>query len=215
MLSFSCRGGWNDARLEREEAMSLTPDLAKGERVYQGCAVCHMPEGWGTPNGAYPQIAGQHHFVTIKQLADIRAKNRDTPSMYPFAIPEEIGGSQAIADVASYIEQLKMTTATGKGGGDDLEHGKNLYKERCGACHGDNGEGDPLKVYPLIQGQHFHYVVRQLLWFQNGKRRNANHDMWVRIKDLDRRDLEAVADYISRMLPSEHKRSPYTWKNRR
>ena len=35
----------------------------------------------------------------IKQLADIRAGNRDNPTMYPFALPESIGDAQALADV--------------------------------------------------------------------------------------------------------------------
>ena len=195
--------------------MDFTPDLNNGRLVYAGCAVCHMPEGWGTPNGAYPQIAGQHRSVTIKQLADIRAKNRDNPSMYPYAIPEEIGGTQSIADVAAYIETLKMTSETGKGSGTDLEHGKGLFKAYCVECHGERGEGDAVKAYPSIQAQHHNYTVRQLLWIQNGKRRNANPDMAKIIAPFSIRDFEALADYISRIAPDENKLSPYTWKQRR
>ncbi|MCU7852015.1 MAG: c-type cytochrome [Candidatus Thiodiazotropha sp. (ex Monitilora ramsayi)] len=207
--------GWDEARLEREEAALLTPNPANGKIVYEGCAVCHMPEGWGTPNGAYPQIAGQHHSVTIKQLADIRANNRDNPSMFPFAIPEEIGGAQSLADVAAYIEILKMTTATGKGDGTDLSYGEELYRDNCTECHGEQGEGNPKDAYPLIQGQHYNYLLRQLTWIQNGKRRNANSDMMKIIEGFSEREFKALADYISRMLPSEEKLSPYTWKDRR
>lgn len=214
-LPFVAGAGWEDAEKEREEAMSLTPDIANGAVIYETCAVCHMPEGWGTPNGAYPQIAGQHRQVTIKQLADIRANNRDNPSMYPFAIPEEIGGSQAIADVAAYIEGLKMTRATGKGKGTDLEHGEALYKKHCRDCHGDAGEGDAVKAYPLVQTQHYNYLLRQLIWIQNGKRRNANSDMAKILQDLGVKDFEALADYLSRLEPEEEKLSPYTWKDRR
>jgi len=214
-LPLPCLAGWTDARIEREEAMSLVPDVERGSQIYEACAVCHMPEGWGTPNGAYPQIAGQHRSVVLKQLADIRAGNRDNPSMYPYAIPEEIGGSQALADVAAYVESLGMTTATGKGNGLDLEHGETLYKTHCAECHGEDGSGDPQKAYPLIQGQHFLYVLRQLQWIRTGKRRNANLDMMERIKDFGTRDLMAVSDYISRMVPMESRRSPHTWKDRR
>lgn len=195
--------------------MSLTPDLVNGKRIYEICAVCHMPEGWGTPNGAYPQIAGQHRSVLIKQLADIRANNRDNPSMYPFALPAEIGGTQQLSDVAAYIERLKMTTATGKGSGNDLEYGKSTYNKHCIQCHGKQGEGDPLNAYPLIQGQHYNYLVRQLRWIQNGVRRNANREMVERLKHLNTRELEALADYVSRMLPDKEKRSPYTWNETR
>ena len=215
VLVVPCHAGWNDAQLERDEAMALTPDIRNGKEVYAGCAVCHMPEGWGTPNGAYPQIAGQHRSVTIKQLADIRAKNRDNPSMYPYAIPEEIGGAQAIADVAAYIESLKMSAETGKGAGTDLEYGRELYTALCTECHRERGQGDINKAYPMIQGQHYNYVVRQLQWIQNGKRRNANRDMAKIIMDFSTRDIEALADYISRLPPDESRLSPYTWKDRR
>ncbi|MCU7905244.1 MAG: c-type cytochrome [Candidatus Thiodiazotropha sp. (ex Epidulcina cf. delphinae)] len=206
--------GWNEAESEREEAMNLTPDIVRGKTIYEGCGVCHMPEGWGTPNGAYPQIAGQHRSVVIKQLADIRAENRDNPSMYPFAIPEEIGGAQSIADVALYIESLKMTTATGKGDGNDLEHGKKFFIKYCTECHGEHGEGSQAEAYPVIQGQHYNYLLRQLMWIQNGKRRNANQDMMEAISDFSMRDLKALSDYVSRLPLDENKRSPYTWKNR-
>ncbi|MEW8506591.1 MAG: c-type cytochrome [Candidatus Thiodiazotropha sp.] len=206
--------GWDSVDLERSEAMNLNPDYARGKAVYETCAVCHMPEGWGTPNGAYPQIAGQHRSVVIKQLADIRANNRDNPSMYPFALPEEIGGAQAIADVAYYIESLKMTTATGKGEGGDLEHGEALYKQHCIECHGEQGQGHFEKAYPSIHGQHYNYLLRQLIWIQNGKRRNGNKEMVKIIEILDKRDFKALADYVSRMLPVTERRSEHTWKDR-
>jgi cytochrome c553 len=217
LFSGNIHGGWNgsDKLDESSAALQLEGDYERGRAIYENCGVCHMPEGWGTPNGAYPQIAGQHRRVVIKQLADIRALNRDNPSMYPFAIPEEIGGVQAIADVALYIENLKMTTATGKGSGEDLLHGETLYRDHCAECHGRWGEGKAEEAYPLIQGQHYLYLLRQLNWFQNGKRRNVNKQMARVIRDFDKRDFKALADYISRLAPSEDKRSPITWTERK
>ena len=66
---------------EVEQALALTPNLENGRRVYLTCAVCHRPEGWGTLDGTYPQVAGQLPEVIIKQLADIRARNRDCISL--------------------------------------------------------------------------------------------------------------------------------------
>jgi cytochrome c553 len=206
----SLQAGWEEIEGNDEAALYLQADHDRGRQIYENCAICHMPEGWGTPNGAYPQIAGQHRSVVIKQLADIRAKNRDNLTMYPFSLPEEIGGAQAIADVALYIERLKMTTATGKGSGKDLVHGEQLYIAHCTECHGKQGEGLQDKAYPLIQGQHYHYLLRQLIWIQNGKRRNVNQRMMAAVADFNRRDLMALSDYISRLPPSEGKRSSQT-----
>lgn len=72
---------------ELEIAMTLKGNKDNGRDIYEVCAACHMPEGWGLTDGTFPQLAGQHHNVLVKQLADIRAGNRDNPTMYPFALP--------------------------------------------------------------------------------------------------------------------------------
>jgi len=66
-----------------------------------------MPEGWGTEDGYYPQLAGQHSSVIIKQLADILARNRDTPTMLPFTLLENLQ-PQEFADVAAYLASQPM-----------------------------------------------------------------------------------------------------------
>ena len=82
--------GINQAVKQVEEAIHLTPDIDNGREVYRLCAVCHMPEGCGTEDGYYPQVAGQHTTVIIKQIADILARNRDTSTMFPFTLLENL-----------------------------------------------------------------------------------------------------------------------------
>ena len=78
------------AAREVEQALGLEPDLANGLRIYRDCAQCHGAEGWGLSNGSVPQLAGQHRTVVVKQLADIRAGNRDAPLMAPYATVESM-----------------------------------------------------------------------------------------------------------------------------
>jgi len=94
--------GINQAVKQVEEAIHMTPDIDNGREVYQLCAVCHMPEGWGTDDGYCPQVAGQLSPVIIKQLADILARNRDTSTMFPFTLLENLQ-PQEFADVAAYL----------------------------------------------------------------------------------------------------------------
>lgn len=149
-------------------------------------------------------IAGQHPTVIIKQLADIRALNRDNPTMYPFALPQEIGGSQSIADVAAYIAALPMNPEPGYGAGDNLALGAKLYADNCVQCHGENGEGSNEKFYPRIHGQHYAYLLRQYQWIKEGKRRNANPEMVAQIQKFSDEDTAAVLDYVSRLqAPAE------------
>lgn len=204
---------WMSQGGEREEALTLKPDVKNGKDVYEVCSACHMPEGWGLTDGTFPQLAGQHRTVIIKQLADIRDGHRDNPTMYPFALPSEIGGTQAIADVSEYIAGLKMNPENGVGKGDDLELGKKLYADNCVRCHGEAGEGNAEKYYPRIQAQHYEYLVRQYRWIKEGKRRNSNPEMVEQIKNFSDKDTLAVLDYVSRLKPSAELVAPKGWKN--
>ena len=159
---------------EIAKALAATPDPENGKKLYRNCALCHTPEGWGSPGGHFPQIAGQHASVIIKQLADIRANNRDNPTMYPFAQSAFLKGPQSLADIAAYIAKLPMVPNNSVGPGNDLENGKKLYLDNCKKCHEESGEGKAEDHYPRIHGQHYQYLLRQLLWIQNGKRRNAD-----------------------------------------
>lgn len=213
VISGAALAGWNEGGGEQEEALKLKPDLENGLEVYEVCAACHLPEGWGKPDGTFPMLAGQHKNVIIKQLSDIRALNRDNPTMYPFALPKSIGGSQSIADVAAYIAKLPMNPEPGYGDGKDLALGEKLYKENCERCHGANGEGNEEKYYPRIQGQHYKYLVRQFEWIRDGKRRNANPDMVKQIQGFSDKDMRAVMDFVSRQKPPKEMVAEPGWEN--
>jgi len=164
-------------------------------------------------SGIVPQIAGQHRDVLIKQLADIRAGQRSNRLMVPYASVEAIGGPQAIADVAGYIDTLEISTANGRGPGKDLALGEKLYRENCVGCHGASGEGDNERRIPRIQAQHFNYLVTQFEEIRDGKRRNADPQMVAQIEGFADREIEAVMDYVSRLEPPPELVAPLDWRN--
>jgi cytochrome c553 len=201
------------AAAEYEQVMALTPNIDNGRRAYLTCAVCHLPEAWGSVDGSYPQIAGQLRTVIIKQLADFRAGNRENPLMYPFSVPSILGGPQEIADVAAYVAQLPMAPDNGVGPGDDLARGASLYEEHCVDCHGPAGEGDVDEHIPALAGQHYAYLLRQFEQIRSGARRNADSKMTKQIQDFTAADQSAVLDYTARLRPPADKLAPAGWTN--
>ncbi len=188
---------WNEAKGEKIEALELVGDPENGEEIYEICSACHLPSGAGRPDGTFPQLAGQHSTVLIKQMADIRLGLRDNPIMYPFA--KTMTDSRELADVSAYIQTLPIPGDNGRGPGTNLERGKELYDANCVSCHGDYGEGAEKEFYPVLAGQHYKYMLRQITDIRDGRRRNANPDMVEVVKKYSDEDLDAVVDYMSRL----------------
>jgi len=201
------------AHREFERAIALEPNVDAGRGIYRECAACHMPEGQGLDNGMVPQLAGQHRSVIIKQLADIRAGSRTNPLMAPYSSVSSLGNAQAVADVAGYIDTLKISVENGKGDGRDLGLGEQLYRANCVQCHGARGEGDDGRSIPRIQAQHYDYLVRQFEWIKEGQRRDADPAMVAQIQDFEPRQIEAVLDYVSRLEPTAARQAPSGSKN--
>jgi cytochrome c553 len=190
---------WNAQEGEKVEALHKKGDVKAGKEAYEVCGACHLPSGAGRPDGTFPQLAGQHSTVLIKQMADIRAGLRDNPTMYPFAIT--LTDPQELADAAAYINSLCIPTNHGMYEGKDaaaqIAKGKELYEKQCKECHKANGEGDKEKFYPVIAGQHYKYLLRQMTEIREGKRRNANPDMVKVIKPYTDDQLVAISAYQS------------------
>jgi cytochrome c553 len=193
---------WNAQEGEKIEALHKTGNPVNGKDAYEICGACHLPSGAGRPDGTFPQLAGQHTTVLIKQMADIRAGLRDNPTMYPFAI--SLVDPQELADAAAYISKLCIPLDHGVYDGRDAAQqvatGKQLYEKECLNCHGRTGEGDKEKFYPVIAGQHYKYLLRQMTAIRDGKRRNANPDMVKIIKNYSDADLVSISAYQSSLV---------------
>ena len=193
---------WNAEGGEKSEALTKKGNVKAGEEAYEVCGACHLPSGAGRPDGTFPQLAGQHSTVLIKQMADIRAGLRDNPTMYPFAAT--LTDPQELADAAAYINSLCIPIEHGKYEGADaamqIAKGKELYEKQCLDCHGKNGEGNKEKFYPVIAGQHYKYLLRQMTEIRDGHRRNANPDMVKVIKPYTNDQLVAISAYQSSLV---------------
>ena len=201
-----------------EIKLKFTPDLKNGKSVYEICATCHLPEGWGNTDGGYPQIAGQHENVLIKQLLDIRSGFRENPAMYPFVQERTIGGYQSLADVVAYVSTLPMHPRHRQGPWSDFrkefKRGEKLYQNNCSTCHGKGGEGNNVASIPQLYGQHYPYLLRQVKLVKKGQRK-VNGAMQGIISGLSEEDLKKVVNYISYLPVPEDKKAPsLNWRNK-
>jgi cytochrome c553 len=148
------------------QALELEGDPESGARAYEACAVCHLPSGAGRSDGTFPQLAGQHRSVIIKQLVDIRDGRRSN---------------------------------NGSGAGTDLARGERLYRSDCQECHGVRGEGDAERFVPVLSGQHYSYLLRQVRAIAGGRRGNASRSMERHARPYSDAELQAVVDFASRL----------------
>ncbi len=189
-----------EAAKELKRVVARKADLIRGKERYQAlCASCHLENGAGLPDGTFPQLAGQHPIVILKQLADLRAGARDIAVMAPSVAKDKLT-EQDMADIAGYLQLLPIPRDNGRGEGEFLEDGQRLYKKDCLSCHGRSGEGDPKTHTPVLAGQHFKYMLRQAQEIRDGKRKNGNPAMMEFIKSYTDTQIVAVTDWMSRLV---------------
>lgn len=190
---------WNKTTAERDEVLRKTGDAERGREAFRTCRGCHKQDGFGRVEGIYPKLAGQHASVIIKQMTDIRSGLRANPKMAPFVSADEVG-TQEIADIAVFLAQVSTIKENGKGPGDQVRLGETTYTQRgCIKCHGKRGEGSAEKLYPVVAAQHYSYLLREMEYIKLGIRGNSHPDMVAVLRDFSTDELEAVADYLSRL----------------
>ena len=165
------------------------------------CAACHGADGNSvTPD--WPMLAGQHSSYIVRQLRAFKNGERTDVTMKPFA---DMLSEQDMLDVAAYFE---AQTPTPKGADPSLVGlGQQIYRggvagrgvAACIACHGPEGNGNPLASYPRIGGQHAAYTTKQLNAYRAGDRRSdvdLNQMMRNVAGQLFDDEIRALASYM-------------------
>lgn len=181
-------------------ALELKGQPGRGKAAFEDCTRCHRKDATGRANGAVPRLSGQHASVIVKQVADIRSGLRSNPVMKPYVEAPSMT-PQALADIAAYLQSLPIagsgTSVIGKGPGTAVAQGQAIYVRDCAMCHGERGEGRAEAFLPMLAGQHYDYLVSELVLIRDGGRGNSNPAMVERIKGFGQAEIEAVADYLT------------------
>jgi len=206
--SAAVQADWKVISDQEKQILSLKPNMEHGFQLYDDhCIQCHELEAWGSPDGEFPELAGQHTTVLLKQMLDMLDKRRSIPEMKKVLAIKELSQQQALADLMAYITTLPMSPDNGQGKGTSLEMGRKLYQGRCKTCHGEKAEGKAEKAYPRLQAQHFRYMLRQIQNVKAGKRINGHPKMEKLVNEMSAEEIYAVLDYTSHLKPPQEKDS--------
>ena len=183
------------------EVLSLTPAPKEGARLYQHhCASCHGKQALGSGEKVIPSLAGQVESYLVKELVDFVELDRDTPEMHRLMATRELDKPQAWRDLAAYLTRLAPNEKAQIGNGNAVMQGAQAYAEYCAHCHGAAGEGKEDGT-PALRSQHYSYLILQLRSFDTDHRLNIEQPLLENMVGLDREEMEAMADFLSRLLP--------------
>ena len=156
------------------------------------CVACHGPGGNST-NPLYPVLAGQNARYIYLQLKDYKQDRRSHPLMSPVA--KALATEEMLA-LATYFAAQPRRNEVEQGNPALVARGKQVADDAlCAMCHlgGFSGQNE----VPRVNGQHYSYILAQLLAFKTGTRTNDAGNMAAVVKTLPDEDLKALAAYIA------------------
>jgi cytochrome c553 len=199
----------------QSQGVAHMPDSKRGAViVVQGttagapaCAQCHADNGVSDSSGAFPRLAAQSGYYLAKQLHDFTSGVRDNAVMSPIA---KALSSDEMADVAAYYAaQQAIFLPLAKPDPALIKEGEQLAKvgnaargiQACDNCHGPQGAGEPPAI-PYLAGQYASYLSTELRQWRHGFRKSSPSGMAVVAKDLDDKEIAAVAAYYQQVQAS-------------
>jgi cytochrome c553 len=172
------------------------------------CMTCHGADGAGMAAGAFPALAQLTPGYMVKQLQDIKSGARASAVMAPTVA--QLGEAQMDAASQYYASQQPAAPALAAADEALLARGAVLVNEGdwsryivpCASCHGPGNRGVG-EEFPALAGQHASYIKQQLLAWQSGSRNNDPQQLMLAIAErLSAADIDAVAEYLSRLPAS-------------
>ena len=184
-----------------------SPNLTRGEVLFDTCRLCHGSDGLGNPGLQAPAIAGLPQWYIEGQLEKFRTGIRgvrpeDAPGMLmrpsSVALREE-GDIEAVAEHVASLPPNREVSVVLEG---QAELGAATYSGVCSACHGSDATGNEVLGAPPLVLLDAWYMLAQLRNFKTGIRGSHPRDTWgmtmkINADALSEDDMKDVITYIS------------------
>jgi len=156
------------------------------------CEACHGPNGNST-QPQFPILAGQTSRYLYLELRDFQEKRRTDPVMSPMAEGLTRDEMRALSD---WFAAQKPVPVPFKADPAKARLGKAKADETlCTMCHlgGFAGQNE----IPRVAGQHYDYIVKQLMDFKARRRTNDAGNMTSVANTLSEEDIRNLAQYLA------------------
>lgn len=212
MLS-SVLAATGNAKARQASTKVSTPIQFKGNAVLgrekaeaERCQECHGVDGNGaghanSTEGKFAKLAGQLPQYVLKQIQDFRSGARKHDQM---AIMARSVSDEDVADIAAYFNAQPLMRGDGVG---QHEVAERLFNQgdaargitACASCHGAQGRGPTANpLTPVIGGQEWRYLEKQLLDWRSGDRKNSEGGVMTSVtRSLTDAEVQALADYLA------------------
>ena len=158
------------------------------------CAACHGADG-NSVAPIFPNLAGQTARYIYLQLKDFKEGRRKNELMSPQVANLS---KQQMNDLGMwYASQKAKPTGFQADGAKVIEGKKVADAALCPMCHlgGFSGQNE----VPRVAGQHYDYILKQLMDFKYKRRTNDAGNMQSVVRTLSDDDLEKLAQYAANL----------------
>lgn len=185
------------------------PDgMPRGKELFASCASCHGENGAGNAMFLAPHIAGLSEQYVLTQISNFQKNHRGVhpddlagQRMNPMA--RHVKTEADLKSVAEYVSKLSAPKpAPSENFGGDAAKGKASFAS-CAACHGANGEGNPVLNAPALNNANDWYLLSQLKKFDKGIRGYSDADIYgktmvasVKVLQSNEATMRDVVAYI-------------------
>src|SRR5215475_9475947 len=173
---------------------SALADAGAGKQKAATCVACHGADGNST-NPLWPKLAGQTARYLYLQLRDFKEGRRKDPLMSPMAANLS---REDMLDLADYFSSQKTARSEHKVDSEKVAEGKKIADNAlCPMCHlgGFSGQNE----IPVVAGQHYEYIVKQLKDFRARNRTNDAGSMTAYTQGLTDQQIDALAQYVTNL----------------